>query len=135
VGRNIPKWMSDLEISNVEICENVPSMAPHLSEAGMMVIPLKAGAGTRLKALEAFASKLPVVSTELGIEGLDVKDGQHVLIAETPEEFANQCNRLISDSKLCTTLTENAYHFAEDFFSTSSLRKLIENELLDSFKK
>lgn len=134
VGTNIPKWMLELKINNVEIVENVPSMAPHLSEAGIMVIPLKAGAGTRLKALEAFASKLPVVSTQLGIEGFDVKDGQHVLIAETPEEFAKQCNRLIIDSQLCTTLTENAYRFAEDYFSSSSLRKLIEKELIDSFK-
>jgi len=134
VGSNIPKWMRDLKIGNVEIIENVPSVAPHLAEAGIMVIPLKAGAGTRLKALEAFASKLPVVSTKLGVEGLDVKDGQHVLIAETPEEFAEQCNRLITDSKLCNTLTENAHRFAEDFFSSSSLRNLIEKELLDSVK-
>jgi glycosyltransferase involved in cell wall biosynthesis len=129
VGTNFPTWMLDLNVTNIEIVRNVPAMAPYLLKAGMMVIPLKAGAGTRLKALEAFASKLPVVSTKLGIEGLDVKDGEHVLIAETPAEFASQCNRLNSDPKLAATLTKNAHFFADSFFSTTLLKELIKAEL------
>jgi glycosyltransferase involved in cell wall biosynthesis len=129
VGSNFPHWMLALQMPNLQLNENVPEMAPYLSRAGIMVIPLKAGAGTRLKALEAFASKIPVVSTAIGVEGLDVKDGKEVLIAETPEDFVDACNRLVSDPRLYSILTKNAYNFAEAFFSYASLKNLIGSEL------
>jgi len=130
VGSAIPKWMLDLNMENVEVVSNVPSIAPFISKAGIMLIPLRAGAGTRLKALEAFASKTPVVSTRIGIEGLGVVDREHVLIAETPEEFGKACQELISDPSLSKKLIESAFKYAEDNFSHAALFQLIRKELL-----
>ena len=56
----------------------------------MFVLPMRLGRGIRLKALEAIASGLPLVSTSLGVEGLKLNEGREVLLAETPEDFARQ---------------------------------------------
>ena len=96
---------------------------------GIMFIPLRAGAGTRLKALEAFACKTPVISTRIGIEGLGVEDRKHVLLAETPEEFANVAAELISKPNLYTHLAESAYKYGLDRFSYETIFQLIKNEL------
>jgi len=104
-------------------------MAPFIQKAGIMFIPLRAGAGTRLKALEAFACKTPVVSTRIGIEGLGVEDRKHVLLAETPEEFANVTSELISKPDLYNHLAESAYEYGLDRFSYETIFQLIKNEL------
>jgi glycosyltransferase involved in cell wall biosynthesis len=130
VGSAIPQWMFDLNLQNVEVISDVPSIARFIGEAGIMLIPLRAGAGTRLKALEAFASRTPVVSTRIGIEGLGVVDRKHVLIAETPEEFASACQELVSDPILYNNLIESAFKYAEENFSQTALLKIIEKELL-----
>ena len=129
VGSAMPKWMQELSIKNLEIISSVPSMAPFIQKAGIMFIPLRAGAGTRLKALEAFACKTPVVSTRIGIEGLGVEDRKHVLLAETPEEFANVTSELISKPDLYNHLAESAYEYGLDRFSYETIFQLIKNEL------
>lgn len=70
----------------------------------MVVAPLRSGSGTRLKILEALAMAKPVVSTKLGCEGIAVVDGEHLRVADDPDEFANQIVRLMSDRKLATEL-------------------------------
>ena len=61
---------------------------PELARADIAVVPLRIGSGTRLKILESFAHRIPVVSTTVGADGLDVEDGVHLLLADRPEEFA-----------------------------------------------
>ena len=129
IGSFLPKWLLDLRMENLEVIVNVPSMAPYIHKAGIMLIPLRAGAGTRLKALEAFASKTPVVSTRVGVEGLDVVDREHVIIAETPKEFADACTELISNPDLYRFLVESAHQYAKNNFSSETLLKLIKSEL------
>ena len=129
VGSAMPKWLQKLRIENLEVIGNVPSMAPYIQKAGIMFIPLRAGAGTRLKALEAFACKTPVISTRIGIEGLGVEDRKHVLLAETPEEFANVTAELISKPDLYAHLAGSAYKYGLDRFSYETVFQLIKNEL------
>ena len=129
IGSSLPKWLLDLRMENLEVIANVPLMAPYIQKAGIMLIPLRAGAGTRLKALEAFASKTPVVSTRVGVEGLDVVDRQHVIIAETPKEFADACAELISNPELYRFLVESAHQYAKNNFSSETLLKSIKSEL------
>ena len=66
--------------------------------------PLLAGSGTRLKILEAWAAGTPVVSTTIGAEGLPVRDGEHLLIADGPQKFAEAVDRLLACSTLCENL-------------------------------
>ena len=76
-----------------------PRSSPNLARADIAVVPLRIGSGTRLKILESFAHRIPVVSTTVGADGLDVEDGVHLLLADRPEEFADACRRLIEDRR------------------------------------
>jgi glycosyltransferase involved in cell wall biosynthesis len=86
----------------------VRDVGEEYARARAMVVPLRAGSGTRIKILEAFSYGVPVVSTPAGAEGLDVEDGTHLLIAGTPEEFAAACLRLLDDDALADRLVRNA---------------------------
>ena len=61
---------------------------------------MRVGSGTRVKILEAWANRIPVVSTTVGAEGLDAVDGTHLLLADNPADFANAVERLLSDGNL-----------------------------------
>mgnify|MGYP005843759171 CR=1 FL=1 len=71
-----------------------------LSQAKVAVVPLHAGSGTRMKILEAWAAGTPVVSTSLGAEGIPAADGEHLLIADTPETFAAAVSALLESAEL-----------------------------------
>lgn len=75
----------------------VPEMETELAGADVVVVPVRYASGTRLKILESFAHRIPVVSTPVGAEGLDVDDGVHLLIAKTAQDFADACARLVDD--------------------------------------
>jgi glycosyltransferase involved in cell wall biosynthesis len=66
----------------------VPDVREYLGAAALSVVPLRIGGGSRLKILESMAASLPVVSTTIGAEGLDVSDGIHLQLADTPEAMA-----------------------------------------------
>jgi polysaccharide biosynthesis protein PslH len=87
----------------------VSELAPYYDQADAVVVPLRAGGGTRIKVLEAFSFQRPVVSTSLGVEGLEVEHDKHILIADYPQHFAEQCCRLMEDKQLRAILTTNAF--------------------------
>lgn len=90
VGRNPPTWLRQQAdaISHVELHANVPDVRPFLWRAGMLVVPLRIGGGSRLKILEALATGCPVLSTRVGAEGLDLIPGEHFCQADTPQDMA-----------------------------------------------
>jgi glycosyltransferase involved in cell wall biosynthesis len=87
----------------------VPDIGSQLTLADVIAVPLRHGSGTRIKVLEAFAHKIPVVTTTFGVEGLDVTPGRHVLVADSPDEFAAACARLLRDTSLRSSLADAAY--------------------------
>jgi len=78
----------------------VDDLSAELAQADVAVVPIRFGAGTRIKILDAWAHEVPVVSTTMGAEGLDVRDGVDLLLAETSEALAAACTRLITDASL-----------------------------------
>lgn len=95
----------------------VPDMLPYLAASSIMVVPVFQGGGTRLKILEAFASNLPVISTAKGAEGLDVKDGTHLLMAENAEDFVNAVQKLWTDERLAKHLAANGLELVKQNYS------------------
>jgi glycosyltransferase involved in cell wall biosynthesis len=81
-------------IPGIEVTGTIDDVRPYYHEMLAAIIPLRVGGGSRLKILEAMAAGVPVVSTALGAEGLDVEDGVNILIAETAEEFCRAINDL-----------------------------------------
>ncbi len=86
----------------------VESPVPYLQSATVFVVPVRSGSGTRLKMLEAMASGKAIVSTSIGAEGIKGDSGVHFLIADDPEEFAEQVVRLIRSAEERRRLGENA---------------------------
>ncbi|MCC6190123.1 MAG: glycosyltransferase [Anaerolineales bacterium] len=93
---------------SVEFTGYLDDIRAVVGRSAVCVVPLRQGAGTRLKILEAMALGTPVVSTSKGAEGLDVVDGQHLLVADTPGDFAAQTIRLLQDAPLRRTLAQQA---------------------------
>ena len=96
VGLDPPPSVRALgEVPGVNVVGTVPDVRPWLARASVVVVPLRSGSGTRLKILEAFAAGRPVVSTQIGAEGLAVRDGTHLLLADDPVSFAEAVVRLL----------------------------------------
>jgi len=126
VGSHIPKWMREAATGNVSVEGPVANIVPYLQSSSALVVPLKAGGGTRLKVIEALASGLPIVSTAFGVEGLGLTKGEDYLEAETAQEFAEQCRELLSNDPLAQKLSQRGLITAKDF-SIHSLEKLTFN--------
>jgi glycosyltransferase involved in cell wall biosynthesis len=103
----------------------VGEMAPYYAQADAVVVPLRAGGGTRIKVLEAFSFQRPVVSTTLGVEGLEVDTEKHILIADHPQHFAEQCCRLMEDKQLSVSLTTNALTCLVAHYTQEALQRTL----------
>jgi glycosyltransferase involved in cell wall biosynthesis len=95
VGRNPPPRIQRLASEDIEVTGWVASTIEPLRAAAAFVVPLRIGGGTRLKIYEAMAMRKAVVSTSIGAEGLDVKHGRDILLADEPADFAQQVIELL----------------------------------------
>ena len=96
-------------LPNIDATGMVESVSPYLQKAYAAIVPLHDGSGSRFKILEAMLHQTPIISTTLGAEGIDVVDAQHLLIANTPQEFVKQLKVLQSHqirSQLVTSASE-----------------------------
>lgn len=96
----------------VTVTGRVPAIQPYLAGAGVFVMPLRMGSGTRLKMIEAMAAERAIVSTPMGAEGYAVSHGQQLLLAETVGEFADAVLHLLGDSAQRERLGAAAARFA-----------------------
>lgn len=95
-------------VPGLQIVGEVADLAPELLAADVSVAPIRLGAGTRLKVIEAMANHIPVVTTEVGCEGIALSDRTHALLAYDPRRFADACLRLLTDAALRQELADNA---------------------------
>lgn len=103
----------------------VESIPPFLKASDVAIAPLFKGSGTRLKILEYFASEIPVISTSIGSEGLDVRNGFHIITENNIQKYPLRILELLDDRHLAKTLTANAKNFVEENYSWESICKLI----------
>lgn len=101
VGRNPPDQLhaAAARQPGVELHANVADVRPYLARAGMLVVPLRIGGGSRLKILEALASETPVVSTRVGAEGLHLDDGDHLTLVEDVDGMPDAIIAAIRDPR------------------------------------
>src|SRR5258705_844889 len=95
----------------------VADPTPFWISAGVLAVPLLAGSGVRVKILEAMAMGVTVVSTPLGAEGLAVRSGDHLLLADTPAAFALACAAILRDPALAQGLVERAYRLVRERYA------------------
>ena len=104
----------------------VPDPTSHWQKARALVVPLRIGGGTRLKILEALARGVPVVTTSLGCEGLGLRHGEEILVADDPAEFASCIERLFDDDELCRTLAERGRAAVESRYDWRTIGEAFE---------
>jgi polysaccharide biosynthesis protein PslH len=105
----------------VEMMGYQKDLAPFHARAALVAVPLRAGTGTRLKILEAFALGRVAVSTSIGAQGLDVIDRKHILLADDPEAFARACIEVMDDPDLAARIRTEAYRLVRDRYSEEAL--------------
>jgi len=93
----------------VTMVGQVPAIDVELARADLVVVPIRFGSGTRVKILEAFAQRVPVVSTTLGAEGLEASNGEQLLIGDSPSSIAAACARLLTDVELRRRIVDGAH--------------------------
>ena len=110
VGAKPPRSLQHVasRYTSVHMHGYVANAEPFWTSTAALVVPILSGGGVRVKILEAMAMGVPVVSTTIGCEGLAVRNGEHLLIADTPEAFAIACASLLRDKELSDRLIRNA---------------------------
>jgi glycosyltransferase involved in cell wall biosynthesis len=92
-------------LGNVRLVGWVPSVLPYLQNARITVVPLRSGAGTKTKLIQSLTVGTPSVSTTVGIEGLNLDHGEHVLVADNPVDFASSIEQLLENREIWQRLT------------------------------
>jgi glycosyltransferase involved in cell wall biosynthesis len=100
----------------------VPEIDPFVQQSRLLVVPMRAGSGMRVKILEAMARGLPVVSTTVGCEGIGVVPGQHVLVADGAEAFATAVLTVLADNALAGQLAANARALVLERYDVGAVR-------------
>jgi len=110
--------------ANVRVHGYVADVKPFLESTAVMVVPLRAAGGMRVKILNALAQEIPVVTTTVGCEGIRAEHFKHLLIADSPEEFARATNLLLQDRGQAALLAQNGRKLVE---SRYDYRKTMES--------
>jgi polysaccharide biosynthesis protein PslH len=113
----------------------VDDLSAALLEYDVMVAPVRFGSGTKLKVLDAMASGVPLVSTPCGVEGLDLVDGVHALIASTPEQMLDALARLAASADFAAQLAGQAHQLVHRRFSWQAIQSSLGEDLADAARE
>jgi len=115
IGKNPPQDFIELAERNpgiIKVTGYVDDLRPYLEESALMVVPVRAGGGMRVRILEAFAYAMPVVTTTVGLEGIHGMPDHDVIVADTPADFANRTAELLENASLQEKLSTNGRELA-----------------------
>ena len=127
VGRNPATEVRALAATDIIITGTVDDVRPYYADALAAVIPLQTGSGTRLKILEAMAAGVPVVSTALGAEGIEVTDGINIMLADTPQAMAAAIRELADNQQTRCRIAAAARALVADRYDWSILGERLYN--------
>jgi glycosyltransferase involved in cell wall biosynthesis len=116
IGKNPPPdflQYAEQAPKTIEVTGYVEDLTPYLERACLMVVPVRVGSGMRVRILEAFARGMPVVTTTVGLEGINARPEEDVLVADDPDSFARAVIRLAQDPELQARLSANGRRLAE----------------------
>ncbi len=119
IGSNPPAELRTMAASDPQLRVHgfVPDVRPYFAGATATICPARDGGGTRIKVLDGLAQAVPVISTSVGCEGLDVVPEEHVLIADTPDAFVSQIRRVFDDHAFATAVGRRGRALAEARYS------------------
>ncbi|MCB0606628.1 MAG: glycosyltransferase [Lewinellaceae bacterium] len=125
-GRNTPDWLMQLNKKNVHIHGEVPDSADFINRHSVMIVPLLSGSGMRAKIIEGMALGKVVITTSLGLEGINAQHRSEVLVADTPEEFIRSIAYCYRKGPELEKMGRKAQEFvARNYDSLEIARKLL----------
>jgi glycosyltransferase involved in cell wall biosynthesis len=123
------------ETPGVELHADVPDIRPFLARSSVLVVPLRIGGGSRLKILEAAAAGVPVISTRVGAEGLELVPGEHYTAADEPRWIADALVAGIRDPRPSRTMAERTRAFVLDRYDWDGLADRLEQVWFDCLER
>ena len=126
VGAGAGAEVERLAGPHVRVTGAVPDTREYFMRAAVAVVPLRMGSGTRLKVLEGLAMGKPLVSTSVGCEGIHVKDGEHLLIADDPQALADAVLRALTDAPLAAALGRQGRALVEREYGWTAITAQLE---------
>jgi polysaccharide biosynthesis protein PslH len=132
VGRTPPPSITELaeRDPHIHVTGTVPDIRPYLWNSAVSIVPLRIGGGTRLKIYEAMAAHIPVVSTTIGAEGLTIHPPDDIRIADTPQDYAELCLKLLSSSGERERVASAAWEMVNANFSWERVSRCFEEVLV-----
>jgi glycosyltransferase involved in cell wall biosynthesis len=116
IGKNPPPEFirfAEQNSEHVSVTGYVPDLEPFLKNAAVLVIPVRAGGGMRVRILEGFAYGEAIVTTTMGLEGIDAESGKEVIVADTPQDFAEAVLELLGNYELRNEIAKNGRDLVE----------------------
>lgn len=129
-GRNTPKWLSKINIPNIDVVGEVEDALDFMKSKNIMIVPLLSGSGIRVKILEGMAIGKTIISTSIGAEGIDCKHNHNIMIADNKNEFALCISKCLENSTFCKQLGNNARKLIHEKYNINQISK----ELVKSYK-
>ena len=127
IGKNPPEEIRNIKDPNVEIYGMVEDIRPFVSKANVCVVPLRIGGGIRIKIIELLSMKKAIVTTSIGIEGIDVIDGEHLIVKDSENDFADTIIKLFNDDDLVYKLGYNGFNLIKNKYGWNIIAEQIEN--------
>jgi glycosyltransferase involved in cell wall biosynthesis len=132
VGRRPDPRLVALSVADplVKVTGTVDDVRPYLWDARVAILPLRVGGGTRMKVYESMAAGVPMVSTSVGMEGLACVPGRDIVVADSAEDFAAECLRLLDTPNAAARIAESAYDLVSRECSHEAVAQVFESVLL-----
>ena len=138
VGNNPTKKIKALQSENIIVTGWVPEVAPYLEKCKISVVPLRYGAGNKGKVGESLSYGVPMVSTTIGAEGMNIVSGEHSFVTDNPEQFAEYVLQLYSDKETWQKFSEFGKKLISSQYSSELMKQRLEfilnHETKESFK-
>jgi glycosyltransferase involved in cell wall biosynthesis len=135
VGSGVPPEVARLAGPNVVVTGTVADVRPYVARSAAFVVPLRMGSGTRLKVLEGLAMGKAMVSTTLGCEGIAVRDGEHLLVADEPDDFARAVLRLFDAQDGAAALGARGRALVEQEYAWGSIYSRLESFYVEMIRE
>jgi len=123
IGSDMPSDLLGKEVKNIEVLGFVEDPTLYFESSRVFIAPLRFGAGVKGKILQAIEYAMPVVTTSVGAEGMHLKDKVSALVADSPQDFADNMNELYTNKKLWNDVSKNSQKVLEDHFSREVAKK------------
>lgn len=131
-GRNAPDWFErKIKRSGVEYLGEINDAYDFINSKAIMVVPLFSGSGMRIKIIEGMSLGKPIVTTEIGTEGIPTTNGENIMIANDAGQFVEEVVNLVNDRELADRIGKNAIGFIQEKFDNLSQAEA----LIEFYKK